>query len=85
MIIKIYLFKNQIILKSQQRFKSEAHCAYTEEVNTITLSGNDDKSYILLIELEHTHMEQMLLKYVKVGTNNKKYLKNNVNEKYRRN
>ena len=82
MIIKIYLFENQIILKSQQRFKSEAHCAYTEEVNTITLSGNDDKSYILLIELEHTHMEQMLLK---VGTNNKKYLKNNVNEKYKRN
>ena len=24
------LFKNEIILKSQQRFKSEAHCVYTE-------------------------------------------------------
>ena len=26
------LFKNEIILKSQQRFKSEAHCVYTEEI-----------------------------------------------------
>ena len=25
-----WLFKNKIILKSQQRFKSEAHCVYTE-------------------------------------------------------
>ena len=37
------LFKNEIILKSQQRFKSEAHCVYTEEVNKIALSSNDDK------------------------------------------
>ena len=34
---------NEIILKSQQRFKSEAHNVYTEEVNKITLSSNDDK------------------------------------------
>ena len=37
------LFKNEIILKSQQRFKSEAHCVYTEGVNKIALSSNDDK------------------------------------------
>ena len=37
------LFKNEIILKSQQRFKSEAHCVYTEEINKIALSSNDDK------------------------------------------
>ena len=37
------LFKNEIILKLQQRFKSEAHCVYTEEVNKIALSSNDDK------------------------------------------
>ena len=35
------LFKNEIILKSQQRFKSEAHCVYTEEINKIPLSSND--------------------------------------------
>ena len=37
------LFKNEIILKSQQRFKSEAHCVYTEQVNKIALSSNVDK------------------------------------------
>ena len=37
------VFKNEIILKSQQRFKSEAHSLYTEDVNKIALSSNDDK------------------------------------------
>ena len=37
------LFNNKIILKSQQRFKSDHHKAYTEEVNKIALSSNDDK------------------------------------------
>ena len=40
---KSCVFKNEIILKSQQRFKSEAHFAYTEEINKITLSSHDDK------------------------------------------
>ena len=34
---------NKIILKSQQRFKSDYHEVYTEEVIKITLSSNDDK------------------------------------------
>ena len=37
------LFNNEIILKSQQRFKSDHHRVYTEEVNKIVLSSNDDK------------------------------------------
>ena len=37
------LLNNEIILKSQQRFKSEAHNVYTEEINKIALSSNDDK------------------------------------------
>ena len=37
------LFNNEIILKSQQRFKSDHHKVYTEEVNKIALSSNDDK------------------------------------------
>ena len=37
------LFNNEIILKSQQRFKSEAHNVYTGEINKIALSSNDDK------------------------------------------
>ena len=48
---KDYLLNNEIILKSQQRTKSEAHTVYTEEVNKIALSSkinyndkiNDDK------------------------------------------
>ena len=34
---------NKAILKSQQRFKSEAHNLYTEEINKIALRSNDDK------------------------------------------
>ena len=37
------LLNNEIILKSQQRFKSEKHDVYTEEVNKIALSSNNDK------------------------------------------
>ena len=37
------LLNNEIILKSQQRLKSERHDVYTEEVNKIVLSSNDDK------------------------------------------
>ena len=37
------LLNNEIILKSQQRFKSERHDVYTEEINKIALSSNDDK------------------------------------------
>ena len=54
------LFNNKIILKSQQRFKSDHHKVYIEEIDKIALSSNDDKRY------KHIHMEQMLLKYVKV-------------------
>ena len=43
MTIKNCLFKNEIILKSEQIFKSEAHCVYTEEINQIVLSSNNDK------------------------------------------
>ena len=37
------LSNNEIILKSQQRFKSEKHDVYTEEINNIALSNTDDK------------------------------------------
>ena len=37
------LFNDKIILKSQQRFKSDCHEVYTEEINKIALSSNDDK------------------------------------------
>ena len=37
------LFNDKIILKSQQRFKSDNHEVNTEEVNKIALSSIDDK------------------------------------------
>ena len=39
---KSWLLKNEIILKSQRIFKSDAHCVYIEEINQIALSSNDD-------------------------------------------
>ena len=37
------LFNNKTVYRSQQRFKSNHHQVYTEEVNKIALSSNDDK------------------------------------------
>ena len=37
------LLNNKIMLKSQQRFKSNNHKIYTEKINKIALSSNDDK------------------------------------------
>ena len=37
------LSNDEIILKSQQRFKSDHHNVYTEQINKIALSSNDDK------------------------------------------
>ena len=37
------LLYNKIILKSQQRFKSDYYNVYTEQINKVALSSNDDK------------------------------------------
>ena len=37
------LFNDKTILKSQQRFKSDYRNVYTEQINKIALSSNDDK------------------------------------------
>ena len=39
----VSLFNGKVILKSKQRFKSNHHKVYTEEVNNIALISNDDK------------------------------------------
>ena len=38
------LLNNKIILNSQQRFKSDCQNVYTEQINTILVSSNDDKT-----------------------------------------
>ena len=37
------LFNRKIMLKSQQRFKSDCHNVYNEQINKIALSSNDYK------------------------------------------
>ena len=37
------MFNDEIILKSQQVFRSDCHNLYTEEINKIALNSNDDK------------------------------------------
>ena len=40
---KQFIKNNKSILKTQQRFKSERHNVFTEEINKIALSSSDDK------------------------------------------
>ena len=40
------LLKDEIVLKSQQRFVSKGHDVYTENINKIALSSNDDKRIV---------------------------------------
>ena len=37
------LVQRRVILKSQEQFKSDHHKVYSEEVNKIALSSDDDK------------------------------------------
>ena len=37
------LINNKIILKSQQRFKSDCHNVHTEQISKIALSSNDNQ------------------------------------------
>ena len=50
-MIKFDDYKNcplnsEVVLKSQQKFKSKGHDVYTENINKIALSSNDDKRLI---------------------------------------
>ena len=40
------LLNGEVVLKSQQRFKSKGHDVYAENINKISLSSNDDKKLI---------------------------------------
>ena len=43
-----FIEMKELMLKSQQRFKSENHEVYTENINKIALSSNDDKIIVAL-------------------------------------
>ena len=38
-----FIKSNKLILKTQQRLRSEKHNVFTEEINEIALSSNHDK------------------------------------------
>ena len=40
------LLNDKLILKSQQRFISNKHDVYTENINKIALNNNDDKRIV---------------------------------------
>ena len=40
------LLNGEVILKSQQKFRSKGHDVYTENINKIALSNNDDKRIV---------------------------------------
>ena len=40
---KEFISENKSILKTQQRLKSEKHNVFTEEINKLRLSSNDNK------------------------------------------
>ena len=69
------LLYNKNVYRSKQRFKSYNHDAYTEEVNKITFSSNDDKrlqtvdritTYLYETNAFKVCESEMLLKNVKV-------------------
>ena len=47
-------FNDKTSLESQKRFKSDYHDVYTEQVNKITLSSNDDKRLQTFDKIIHT-------------------------------
>ena len=46
MIIRNACLNDEVILKSQQRFISKKHDVYTDNINKIALSSNDDKRIV---------------------------------------
>ena len=53
--------KNKIILRSQQRFKSDHHNVFTEEVNKVVTMTRE---YKILMRLQHMYTEHQPLKFV---------------------
>ena len=43
LILKISKLKNEIVMRSQLRFRSDHHNVFTKEVNKIAISSNDNK------------------------------------------
>ena len=60
------LFNDEVIIRSQQRFRIDHHKFCTEEVNKIALSSKMIKEYKHMIKLQRFLMEHTYLNYVRV-------------------
>ena len=63
------LFANEKVLMSQQRFKSENHIVYTENINKIALSCDDDKRFVTTDGIESYPYGYVLKKKKKKTSN----------------
>ena len=59
------LFNNKTILRLQQRFKSDHHIIYAENINKAAITSSDDKRLQTYNKITTIRMEQVYLKYVK--------------------
>ena len=59
------LLNDKVVLKTQERFKSEIHDVYTENVNKIALSSNDDKRLPTFDKITTYPGKHILAKFVK--------------------
>ena len=66
--------RNNKLLKTQQRFKSEWHNAFTEEINKISFSSNDDKRKQSIDSIEtyayETNKDDLISKKEEIKCNN---------------
>ena len=58
------LLNDEVMLKPQQRFTSKKHDVYTENINKIALSNNDDKRIVSLNKITSYPYEYVLKRYV---------------------
>ena len=66
------LLNDKILLKSQQRLISKKHDVYTEDINKIALSNDDDKRIVLLDKITsypHGYKGIILKIFKKIGRN----------------
>ena len=75
---KNYLLKDKVLLKSQQRFISKKHDVYTEDINKVALSNNDDKRIVSsdkITSYPYGYKGKKHINYIKNIQNDQKYLK----------
>ena len=69
---KEFVKNNKVILKTQQRFKSERHNVFTEVINKIAFSSNDKRmqSIDLIETYAHGTSKDLICKKEKIKCNN---------------